>query len=239
MHLVAVSNRAKSDCEILDGATLVAYFPFSSGSLQDSGPNYLTGTATSGVTTFTGHANQALSFGPSNNYFTVGSLVALGTSDKAFSFSLWLKPTASTGVGTIVHVASGTNGYTNGVTAWCVPFMGFDSSNRLIVQVCNGIAVSVVGPTLTLNVWTHVVQTFSTTNGVTLYVNAAQVGTTGTTSYTASGVSNYILLGHYGSSGSSCAAGSVSAGQFTGAIDEFRIYSRELSASDVCVLANQ
>ena len=234
-----MSNRAKTACEILDDATLVAYFSFDSGSLQDSGPNYLTGNIVSGVTTVSGHVNQALSFGASSTYFSVGGLVALGTPDKTFSFSLWTKITAYTGVGTIIHVANAANGYTNGFFSWCVPFIGLDSSNRLVAQVWNGNAVSVVGSTLPLNVWTHVVETYSSTNGVTLYVNGIQVGTTGGASYTASGVPDYVLLGYYGSLGSSCQAGSISPGQFTGVIDEFRIYSRELSLSDVCVLANQ
>ncbi|CAF1355784.1 unnamed protein product [Rotaria sordida] len=234
-----VSNQAKSACEILDGATLVAYFSFDSGSLQDSGPNYFTGTITSGVTTVSGYVNQALTFGASSTYFSVGDLVALGTSNKAFSFSLWVKPTAYTGVGTIVHVANGADGYTNGVSSWCVPFIGFDSSNRLVAQVWNGSAIPIVGSTLSLNVWTHIVETYSTTNGVILYVNGIQVGTTGAASYSASEVPDYVLLGYYGSSGFNCQTGSITAGQFTGAIDEFRIYSRELSLTDVCVLANQ
>ncbi len=236
-----VTNRAKSACEILDDATLVAYFSFDSGSVQDSGPNYLTGTITSGVTNTSGHINQALSFGSTTAYFYVGDLVALGTSNQAFSFSLWVKLVSYTGGGIIIHVAVGSSGYDNGAGyAWCVPFMGLDSSNRVIAQVWNGgNAVSAVGPTLTLNVWTHIVETFSTTNGVILYINGTQVATTGSTAYGASGVPDYILLGYYGVSGGGCATGSVTPGPFNGAIDEFRIYSRELSASDACVLANQ
>jgi len=46
----------------LDDATLTAYYSFDSGSVADSGPNYITGTAISGVTTVTGHVNQAFSF---------------------------------------------------------------------------------------------------------------------------------------------------------------------------------
>ncbi|CAF3656349.1 unnamed protein product [Rotaria sordida] len=205
----------------------------------DSGPNYFTGTITYPVTTVSGYVNQALTFGASSTYFSVGDLVALGTSNKAFSFSLWVKPTAYTGVGTIVHVANGADGYTNGVSSWCVPFIGFDSSNRLVAQVWNGSAIPIVGSTLSLNVWTHIVETYSTTNGVILYVNGIQVGTTGAASYSASEVPDYVLLGYYGSSGFNCQTGSITAGQFTGAIDEFRIYSRELSLTDVCVLANQ
>jgi hypothetical protein len=234
-----VSNRAKSACEILDDATLVAYYTFDSGSVQDSGPNYLTGIATSNVTTVTGYVNQAFYFGSSAAYFYVGGLIALGTVNNAFSFSFWIKPTAYNNGGTILHVAVGTNGYSTGRYAWCLPFIGLDSSNRLIAQVWTGSPLALTGSVPPLNVWTHIVETYSSTNGITLYVNGTQVGRTGSANYSASTVADYIFLGYYGTSGSLCATGNIIPGPFYGAVDELRIYSRELSSADACVLANQ
>ncbi len=152
---------------------------------------------------------------------------------------MWVKSTSYTGGGTILHVADGANRLNNGAFPWCIPFIGFNSTNNLIAQIWNGYVVSVVGPTLTLNVWTHIVQTFSTTNGVTLYINGTKVGTTSCSSSAASGVPDYIFVGYYGSSGSSCVTGSITSGIFYGAVDKLRIYSRELTVSDVCILANQ
>jgi hypothetical protein len=183
--------------------------------------------------------DATFSFGSSNAYFYVGGLTPLDTANQAFSFSLWANPTSYAGVGTIIHVANGANGLNNGVFPWCIPFIGFNSANSLIAQIWNGYGVSVVGPTLPLNVWTHIVETFSTTNGVTLYVNGTQVGRTGSSNSAASGVPDYIFVGYYDSSGSTCVTSSITPGIFYGAVDELRIYSRELALSDVCILANQ
>lgn len=236
---ILVINLPKTACEILDDATLVAYYSFDSGSVEDSGPNYINGTVTSGVINVPGHINEGLAFGLTNAYFYFGGLVALGISNQAFSFSLWIQPTANIGGGTILHVANGPDGFDHGGSAWCMPFMGFDSDSRLTIQGFNGYAFSVIGPTLSVNEWTHVAQTYSYTNGITLYINGIQVGTSGSTSYSASGIPNYVFVGYYGPLGCTCTTDAIIPGVFYGAVDELRLYSRELSASDVCVLANQ
>ena len=238
IHLfsILVTKRAKSACEILDDASLVAYYSFDSGSVEDRGPNYLIGTATSNVTVVVGHLNEALAFGSPNAYFIADNFVELGKGNKAFSFSMWIKPTSDAGGGTVLHVANGPN-FSGG--GWCLPFIGFDSDDRIILQIYYGDPVFLIGPKLPLNEWTHVVQTYSMEKGISLYVNGTFVRATGSTGYAASGTTNYILLGYYGSQGSGCEVGAIVPGVFHGAIDEFRAYSRELTPSDVCVLANQ
>jgi hypothetical protein len=105
----SISNRAKSPCEILNDATLVAYFPFDSGSLADIGPNMLSGTAV-GQTTITGERNQALSFtgNGATSYFQIHGLTALGTTNSAFSIGLYINPTVL--YGSIVHVSANSSG---------------------------------------------------------------------------------------------------------------------------------
>ncbi|CAF0849601.1 unnamed protein product [Adineta steineri] len=233
-----ISTAYKNGCNALNTTGLVACYSFDFGSTFDNGPNHLNGTLVGNVTTVSGHLNQALLFNSNASYFYTGGLVALGTSNQSFSFSFWMKPISVTG-GTIVHISVGPNGYSNGTTIWCVAFIGFHSSGKLIAQVYNSATVAVIGPTINLNVWTHVVETYSTTNGVTLYINGTLFGSTGATSYTASGVTDYIHLAYYGTQGSPCAAGNINPGQFMGAIDEFRVYNRELTSLDVSALANQ
>lgn len=103
-----------------------------------------------------------------------------------------------------------------------------DSSNNTFPATSSSI--------LSQNVWTHIVQTFSSTNGNRLYINGALV-----TSTSASGgfpIGPYIFVGSSPSGTSNCKSGSIVMGQFYGSIDELRIFGQELTATDICRLAN-
>ena len=80
---------------------------------------------------------------------------------------------------------------------------------------------------------------YSVTNGVSLWVNGTLIRSSGSFSYLSSNVSNTITLGSALNGTSGCLSGLVAEGQFYGMLDEFRIYSRELNASDVYALVNQ
>jgi ABC-type Fe2+-enterobactin transport system substrate-binding protein len=100
--------------------------------------------------------------------------------------------------------------------------------NRLIAQVWNGVgAVSVIGSSPSLNVWTH-----SSTHGIILCVNGIEVATTVNTNHAAGDTSDYIFIGYYSTSGS------INPEPFNGVVDEWRIYSRKLTLCDVWVLVN-
>ncbi|CAF1429002.1 unnamed protein product [Rotaria sordida] len=124
---------------------------------------------------------------------------------------------------------------------FCYPLLGFTSNGSLVAQIYIGSSsISVaLGPILSVSPsWTLIVQTWSTTNGLRLYVNNVLVSSVPTaTTYVASGsASNYLLLGNCRNN-CGCLNGAVSApGSFSGAIDDWRIYSRELAAADVCSL---
>ncbi|CAF1519810.1 unnamed protein product, partial [Didymodactylos carnosus] len=134
--------------------------------------------------------------------------------------------------GTITHVSGVLNG-----TNWCIPLIGLSSLGRIVTQAWSGVAAGILGPSMSVNLWTHIVQTFSVTNGITMYINGTYYNSTKTFSYSASGKKDTIILANY-ISGVSCSAGQVVAGQYYGAIDEFRLYSRELTTTDVYELAN-
>jgi hypothetical protein len=89
-----------------------------------------------------------------------------------------------------------------------------------------------------LQAWTHVVSSYSTINGIRLWVNGSLLNSSGPFVYISSGVPNTITLASSFNITISCFSGSVSVGQFYGMMDELRIYSRELNASDVYALAN-
>ncbi|CAF1309889.1 unnamed protein product [Didymodactylos carnosus] len=228
-HL-SINNRAKSQSEVLSDATLVAYYSFDNGSLLDSGPNRLNGTAVgvrSGATV-PGRVNQALLFNSSAAYFQAFGFTSLGISNHAFSISIWIKPIASTSGGTILIVSS--TPLTN--SGWCLQFLAM-SANGILTY--NSISSSYIGPSLTQNVWSHIALTYSQMNGLQLYQNGALYASNPLSSYSASTLVNYVTLGNSRSS-SGCSGGLT--GPFKGYIDEFRVFSRELSQADVSALAN-
>jgi hypothetical protein len=107
MDHLTISTRAKTACEILNDATLAAYFPFD-GSLTDAGPNFLTATA-SGASATTGYVNQGVYLSGTNSYVQISSLTGLGQSNQSFSFAFWMYPIIP---GVLVHVHTISNGKT-------------------------------------------------------------------------------------------------------------------------------
>ena len=122
---------------------------------------------------------------------------------------------------------------------WCLPIVGLSSSNQIIGQNWNSTnPVLVTGPVLPIGVWTHVVTSYSATNGIRLWINGTLIGTTGAFTYSPSTVPNTITLGSSLGGQSYCAYGTIVKGQFYGMMDEFRVYARELNSTDVYTLAN-
>ena len=121
------SSRVKNASEILDDATLVAYYGFlSSAPLIDSGPNYINGSWGGGAISITsGIVNQAINFPVNGSYFLMTGLVLLGTSNLPFSLSLWFKTTSLSGGGTIAHLSNSITG-----DGWCIRFIGLTSSGN-------------------------------------------------------------------------------------------------------------
>ena len=234
---MSVSTRVKSACEILELATLVARFTFDNESfLYDSGPNSLPAISQSISSTLFGRFSPGITFnGSDSSYFQVGGFTALGISNKSFSISLWLRPTTLLGV--VLHVSENTSGLSN----WCMPFLGFANNSSFTAQINNGIGqIAVQDPTFSIatSVWSHVVQTWSSINGLRLYINNVLVASrlASATTYTASGNPMFLTLGNALSGRGYCNMSQVNALPYSGDIDEFRVYSRELSASDVCTL---
>lgn len=105
MDHLTVSTRAKTSCEILNDATLAAYFPFD-GSFTDAGPNFLT-TTSSGASFTSGFVNQGVYLTGSNSYIQIGGLTGLGRANYTFSIAFWVYPSVS---GVLVHISTASNG---------------------------------------------------------------------------------------------------------------------------------
>lgn len=231
---MTITTGEKASCQVLEEATLAAYFNFDTGvQMIDQGPNGLLATGQSLSTTITGRLQQAISFtGATTSYFQVIGLTGLGISNRPFSISIWIRPRRLSGV--IAHVSSLASG--NG---WCSSFLGFSSSGTIVAQMINSLPVSIMSSSIPkISSWTHIVQTWSSTNGLRLYVDNILVANNSAmaTSFIGSGISNFVTLGN-SLSGTTCIPGGVaSLTPFDGDMDEFRIYSRELTTNDVCRL---
>ncbi|CAF1523708.1 unnamed protein product [Rotaria sp. Silwood1] len=225
---VRFEARAKNSTEILNDATLHVYYSFDSGSLIDNGPNGINGTASGNLSSTTGRVNQALQFnsGP-YIYYSYTPFYFLGISGYPFSIALWAKPTGSYAQQTLVFV--------HGSTSWCVHYLVMTSSGQLVASSYNGADVVINGPILSLNIWTHIGYTYSTTNGVRLYINGTQYSTTGSFTFSGSSVPMSIMLG--GDAGRTHCTPNYG-GVFTGTLDEFYLYRRELTAAQIWTLAN-
>ncbi|CAF1367541.1 unnamed protein product [Didymodactylos carnosus] len=228
---VVFTPRAKNATEILNDATLVVWYTFDNGSYLDSGPLWINGTGVS-VTSVTGCVNQALSFTSSLSYFQGSGFTLLGTVNQSYSIALWVNPTTVSGGATIVHMASTSTGL-----GWCIPTIGLSISGQIITQSYNGSLVTITGPILTLNAWTHVVETYSFTHGLRMYLNGTLYSSSASFTYQASSAAMAIIIGNP-LNGTTCLSSPVVPGQYWGAMDEFRLYSRELNSTDVYSLAN-
>ncbi|CAF4133710.1 unnamed protein product, partial [Adineta steineri] len=142
--------------------------------------------------------------------------------------SLWVQRT-STGEGTLVHYSTETDGH-----GWCTVLIGFSSAGNIIATAWAP-DNQVTGPVLSINTWTHIATTYSPTNGLILYVNGASVGSTGAQSNDAPSEVVILTLGN-SLSGGECSSQSIATGTFYGYLDEFRVYSRELSATEIYAL---
>lgn len=236
MDELYIYQRPISSCEILERATLAAYFQFDiSSPFDDSGPNNVNSTS-SYTSIVNGYLNQAIVFnGSSLSYFQTSGFTSLGITNQAFSITFWIQP--QTLSGTLVHLSSSSTG--TGST--CFPLLGFDSNGAIVAQVLTNstMIVTATGSVLPVaTAWISIVQTWSVTNGLKLYVNGTLVSSVTVSSFLGSGLTpNYVTLGGCLNGCSLCSNGSVYApGPFQGAIDDWRIYTRELSAIDVCTL---
>ena len=168
------------------------------------------------------------------SHVQASGLVYLGTDGHPFSFAIWVQPATING-GTIIHVSSGS-----GSTPWSMPVLGFTSTGNVGVQGCSTTSngMSLTGPVLSPGVWTHLAVTYDPSSQLRLWVNGTQY-VASMSSFTSSTIDApvTVTLGASPSSVGVCSSGVITTGQYSGCMDEFRLFSRELSAVDVLSLA--
>ncbi|UJR11146.1 hypothetical protein I4U23_015327 [Adineta vaga] len=222
---IIYNSRIKNASEILNDATLVVHHRFLSiAPLIDSSSNYINGSwGGSTISISSGIVNQAIDFPTNGSYFQLTGLVLLGTSDWPLSLSFWFKINTLTEMTSMVHLFN---------TIQCMDMITLLTNGTIQVQIFNGTMNNVLlGPVMPLYLWNHVVYTFSTINGMRLYVNGSLHGSI-MTRYSASN-SPVTLI--FGNSLLNTTCGHLNQ-QFCGSIDEVRLYSRELNGTEIVQL---
>lgn len=204
---------------------LVGYWSFDgpmvSGTIaRDSSPYNNNGTLTNGPTRTIGRLGQALDFDGNDDWVDVpdGTAVALNTSEG--SVCTWVYPVAypasvsASGRGNIFEAWQGASD---------VGFLGFDGSGGLFFGQYAGDTAA--GGTVSLNEWAHVCGLWDSTDFY-IYKNGIQVANGGDGVMPASTDEYRIGLPKNFASG------------LTGKLDDFRVYNRVLSASDILKLYN-
>jgi hypothetical protein len=228
---VKLTTRAKSSTEILFDASVTAYYSFDVSSLNnDNGPNGLNGLSIN-TAVVNGRVNQAMHFSGLSSYFQAYGFYQLmySISNQPFSISLWINPSVVSS-STIVQI---TQQQSSGP---CFNLIGITSTNvltgQIMVQGCYWPII--YGPFLTVNTWTHVSVTYSSANGMTLYVNGVLFGSTGAFTLCTQTYLTWVQIGYnFANTG-----GNVPNGGYQGSVDEVYVHSRELTQADINVLAN-
>ena len=200
----------------------------------DASGNNWNGTLVGGSTWTTGKINNAVSLSGTTNYATLPSGVVAGLGD--CTLSAWVKVNAFATFSRIFDFGTGTTNYmflTPQYTSTApdaaklrfairTPGVTEDPSGSALNQINSSVALSA-------GTWTHVAVTLSGTTGQ-IYVNGTLAGTTTTMTLKPSdlGVTTINYLGR----------SQFSADPYlNGAVDEFQIYGRALSASEISALA--
>ncbi len=174
-----------------------------------------------GATFASGLAGNAATMNGSSEYVSLPRGIGRGLT--AFSIAAWVNLTTETQWCRIFDFGTGTTTY-----AFLTPDSGGGTLRYAITTAGNTAEERIEGPLLATAAWKHVAVTFGAGVG-TLYVDGAQVGqnTSMTMSLATLGTTTQNWLGR----------SQFSVDPFLdGEIDDFRIYSRALTANDVATL---
>lgn len=178
------------------------------------------GTLSNNPVRVVGKLGQALSFNGTNNSVSIGnpSILNFGA-NQDFSMGMWMKTTASPG-STKPFAKSNVDTFGLG---WGM----YQTSGTVYLKIGDGSSVKYeqgVGP-MNDGKWHHILFTISRAGNCARYLDGVLIGTTGCSSWANTDLTNAINL-NFGVNG-------VANGYWNGSLDDVRIYSRSLSASEV------
>jgi fibronectin type 3 domain-containing protein len=189
----------------------------------DSSGNGRNATLVNGPVFAPGKIDNSLVFASaSSRYATLPAGVVSALND--FTISTWVKPTSHSNWARVFDFGSGT-----ATNMFFAPQNGANGKPRFAIKISNSAEQLIDGAEpLAAGVWTHVAVTLSGSTG-TLYLNGVAVGTNNAMSFRPSGMGN-TNLNYLGKS-------QYPDPYFNGALDDFRIYSSALNASEIGILA--
>ncbi len=202
------------------GRGLVGYWPLDEGSgssTLDWSGHGANGTLT-GTTLPTWQSGSACKLGSSCLQFTSGYVLANGVTSgvsmsQGFTMMGWINPASSSGLQIFASFA--------------LPYLADNAGKDYFSARINGVQQSVGGnTTLTPGIWYFIVGTYDGAS-LKLYANGVLDGQTSAPG-TASFDGPNLYMGNY----------STLAYQFVGLIDDFRVYNRVLSASEIQQIYN-
>jgi hypothetical protein len=246
-HITISAGSARSACQILNDAVLIAYYPFNlNGVVNDYSANLNHGVTSDVTSLSNGRIGQAIQFSSNQSYFQSKTFTSVrNMTMSSFSISLWINPSDPLVGGTLIRASD----VQNGSGSICLDILAFTSTGNLIFQwlQTSTIVNSTLGPVIPTNTWTHIALTYTGGNGMRLFINGQSSVTTSNSvnlPWFSDSEPGYITLGNIGPSGATvpliCRNGTISysPGVFLGSIDEYRFYVRELDNQEICVLAD-
>jgi len=200
---------------------LIAYFLFN-GTLLDS-RNTITLSRTGSVSYVTGLRGQAIYLAnetqSSNGTTAVNYLTSSYNVTVPFSVAVWFNPTNITR-GSILSTVNSTGITGNSVTLYILGAGGGMSAAYTAVQNVGAYTSISVGT------WYSAVITVNASNGLSLFVNGTQVGSTITQTPSING----LMIGNIQDNASSYA--------YSGYLEDYRFYNRILSGSEITSIYN-
>jgi len=201
----------------------IALYPFDGNANDTSGNGY--NATLNGGSYVSGQIGQAVSLNGSSNYVSLPTGIVSSLSD--FSIASWVYLNSSSSWNRVFDFGTGTSVY-----MFLSPQNGSTSAVRFAITTGgNGSEQQITGSSaLPTGTWVHVAVTKSGNTG-TLYVNGSVVGTNNSMTLSPSSLGN-TTQNWIGRSQWSADP------YLNGLVDDFRIYSRALSASEVSSLAS-
>ena len=218
--------------EILDEATLTVYYPFENN-LIDQGPLHINGTGSDCQFSSDGRFGAALYLAEKNAFVSTGNLILIGTDNRSYSMCFWIRPDL---VQEAIIIRISTNALTSTLSNVTVRL---NSIGYLVAEICGSLGkIMVQGPLMMNHAWTQTVVTYSRNNGLRLYANGTLYGTAFLYSQAVTSTSSMVTIGHSVNPFIACDYDIISTGSYIGLVDEFRLYARELSASNILQMFN-